>query len=255
MDVTLDPAWLIGFLLAFVRAAAWMVVTPPFSARGSIPPMAKIAIAGGLAVMAAPHLATSALPDGSVALVAAVVLQVVVGVALGFSVQILMSAFSSAGALIDMFGGIYLPPSEDPISGQQTPLLGQFYEQVAVLLLFVSNGELLLVHGFEQSFGAPGLTLASTGRLASVLGGDLATFFVAAVEIAAPIIAVLFTAQVALAVLAKAAPQVNVWFLGFPLQVMISLVLVVLGIRVLPPYLDHVVGRALQDFSSLLSGG
>ena len=63
--------------------------------------------------------------------------------------------------MVDLFGGLNLPPAVDPLSENQTPMIGQFYEQVGVALLFITNGELLLVRGFETSFGAAGLTMRS----------------------------------------------------------------------------------------------
>jgi flagellar biosynthesis protein FliR len=254
VSFSVNEQWLLAFFLALVRAGSWLAIVPPFSNRKVVPPVVLLGVAAGLALLAAPVVQHQHLPTDTAGLVGAVVLQAVTGAALGLSVLILVSAVSSAGSLIDLFGGINLPPSLDPLSENQTPLLGQFYEQVAIVLLFVTNGELLLVKGFETSFDAAGLTLSSSGHTAAVLTGDLATFFTATLEIVAPIVVVLFTAQVGLAMLAKAAPQVNVWWLGFPVQALLSLLLVAFGIRVLPTYLDHIIVRALQDGASLLRG-
>ena len=131
-------------------------------------------------------------------------------------------------------------------------MIGQFYEQVAMVLLFVTNGELLLVRGFETSFGAAGLTLSSSANASNVLSADLATFFTATLEIAAPLVVVLFATQISLAMLAKSAPQINVWILGFPVQALLSLLFVAVGIKVLPGYLNNLVARALQDTGVLL---
>lgn len=252
MSVDLNPIWLLAFLLAFTRSLAWLVVIPPFSNRRAVPTMVLIGIAAGLGILSEPIVARGAVPTGTAGLVGALVLQIVTGVALGFVVQTLLASVTAAGAMVDLFGGINLPPSLDPLSQDQTPLVGQFYEQVALALLFVSNAYLLLIRGFELSFSAPGLTLSSTGRASDIFLADLATFFVAALEIAAPIILVLFATQVGLAMLAKAAPQMNVWILGFPLQALMSLVFVAVGVRVLGPYVANLVSRSLQDMGALL---
>lgn len=252
MTLDLNPVWLLAFLLAFARSLAWLVVVPPFSNRRTLPTPALIGTAAGLGILSVPLVARGPLPTGTAGLIGAVVLQIITGVALGLVVQILLSVVSAAGSFVDLFGGINLPPSMDPLSQNQIPLIGQFYEQVAIAVLFVSNGYLLLIRGFELSFEAPGLTLSSSGRVASIFAADLATFFVAALEIAAPIIIVLFTTQIGLAMLAKAAPQVNVWLLGFPIQALMSLVFVAIAIRVLPGYLSNLVDRALQDMGALL---
>jgi len=252
--LTLDPTWLLAFFLAFIRALAWLVVVPPFSNRFVIPRIALLGIAGGLGLLAVPQIVHTAIPTGTAGLVGAVVLQIFTGAALGLCVLVLLSAVTAAGGLIDLFGGLNLPPAVDPLSENQTPMIGQFYEQVAMALLFVTNGELLLVRGFETSFGAAGLTLSSSATAANVLSADLATFFTASLEIAAPLIVVLFATQISLAMLSKAAPQMNVWILGFPVQALLSLVFVAVGIKVLPGYLDNLVNRALQDGAVLLRG-
>lgn len=251
MQLNLDPIWLLAFLLALVRAGAWLAMVPPFNNRSILPSTVLVGVAAGLAILAAPTIAASAVPTTTPGLIGALVLQVLTGAALGLVVNILVSAVTSAGGLVDLFGGINLPPSEDPLSQNQVPLFGQLYEQVAIALLFVTNGEMLLVRGFESSFGSAGLTLASSGNVASILLGDVATFFTSALEIAAPIVAVLFTAQIGLAMLAKAAPQLNVWWLGFPVQAMLSLFLVAIGVKLLPPYIADIVGRAMSDMAGL----
>lgn len=251
MSFNVDPVWLLAFLLAFIRALAWLVVVPPFGNAQTVPRMALLGVACGLGIMAVPEISRTPIPTDTPGLIGAVILQVCTGVALGLSVRILLSAISSAGGLVDLFGGVNPPPTIDPLSENQTPIIGQFYDQVAIVLLFVSNGELLLVRGFDTSFGAAGLTLSSSAQAANVLTADLATFFTATLEIAAPLIVVLFATQICLAMLAKAAPMINVWILGFPIQALLSFVFVAIGIRVLPGYLDNLVSRALQDGAAL----
>jgi flagellar biosynthetic protein FliR len=209
-------------------------------------------VAGGLGILAVPQIAHTNIPTDTAGLIGAIVLQIFTGAALGLSVLVLLSAITAAGSMVDLFGGLNLPPAVDPLSENQTPMIGQFYEQVGMVLLFVTNGELLLVRGFETSFGAAGLTLSSSATASNVLTADLATFFTATLEIAAPLIVVLFTVQISLAMLSKAAPQINVWILGFPIQAMLSLVFVAIGIKVLPGYVNSLVSRALQDTGVLL---
>jgi flagellar biosynthetic protein FliR len=254
VHLNVNPIWLLAFFLAFIRALAWLVVVPPFSNRQVVPRIALIGIAGGLGLLAVPQIANTHIPTDTAGLVGAIVLQIFTGAAMGLCVLILLSAITAAGGMIDLFGGLNLPPAIDPLSENQTPLIGQFYEQVAMVLLFVTNGELLLVRGFETSFGAAGLTLSSSATASNVLSADLATFFTATLEIAAPLVVVLFATQISLAMLAKSAPQINVWILGFPIQALLSLLFVAVGIKVLPGYLDNLVARALQDTGVLLSG-
>jgi flagellar biosynthetic protein FliR len=251
----ISATWLIAFLLATVRAGAWLVVVPPFSSRQTMPPVALVGVAAGFGILSAPLLQAQGVPTTTPGLIGAIVVQVFTGVALGMVVNILVSTIAAAGGMVDQFGGINPPPSMDPLSENQQPLFGQLYNQVAILCLFVSNGELLLVRGFEMSFSTHGLTLGSSQTLASVVVGDLATFFTAALEIAAPVVVVLFAVQVALALVAKAAPQLNAWWLGLPLQVLLSLMLSAVAIRLVPAYTSDLVSRVLQDTRALLGAG
>lgn len=254
MSFSVDPIWILTFFLVFVRALAWLVVVPPFSNRAVVPAPALIGIAAALGLLASHQVPPSSVPTDTAGLIGSAVLQIFSGIMLGLPVQILMSSISSAGGLIDMFGGINLPPGLDPLSMNQTPIIGQFYEQIGLVLLFITNGEMLLVHGFAVSLGKNAVMLSASGFGANLLTADLATYFVATLEIAAPLIAVLFATQIALALLAKAAPQINVWILGFPVQAMMSLLFVVIGIRVLPGYVSNILGRIGQDMTALVSG-
>jgi flagellar biosynthetic protein FliR len=251
--ISLDFGVLVAFLLALARSLAWLVVVPPFSSRQTIPPIATIATAVGLSLLVAPLIPSSQLPTDIASLIGSLVLQVLTGVAMGFLVSLLLSTFSAIGGFVEIMGGVNLPPSLNPLGIDQSSALGQFYEQVAIVLLFVSGGYLVMVDGFVRSFRAPALDLASTGLLVRVLLVDVATFFLSALEIAAPILAVLFATQIVLALLTKAAPQVNVWLLGMPLQIFLSLLLVAIGIAAVPGSLSSLVTRAVNDALGILS--
>lgn len=254
MAFTLDYRFLIAYLLVMARGLAWLMVVPPFSNRQSVPPMVTIAIASGLSFLIAPTLPASQLPTDTAGLIGALVINVVTGLAIGFVVFLLISAVTTAGSLLDLLGGLNLPTSIDPLSLDQIPVLGQFYEQIAVVLLFVSGGYLAVIDGFVRSFRAPALSLATFGRLDTVLVLDLATYFLSGIEIAAPLLIVLFATQIVLALLTKAAPQVNVWILGMPLQVFLAMILVGLGIAVVPDFLGNLITRALGDANGILLG-
>jgi flagellar biosynthetic protein FliR len=254
MVVDISAPLLVGFVLALVRALAWLLIVPPFGNRAVMPTIVTVGLAMSLALVAAPHVAGSNVPLTLPALIGAVAVQVLTGAVLGFIVSVLLSAVTAAGSLADLFGGIVLPPSVDPLSTNQTPMLGQFYEQVAVVLLFAGNGELLIVDGFLRSFNSVGLTLSSSGAIAHMVTSCVATFFTAALEIAAPVIIVLFAAQIVLGMVSKAIPQMNVYWLGFPFQIMLSFLLIGASVTVLPGYVNNLVNAGVHDGAVLLAG-
>lgn len=245
MTLHLSASFAIAFVLALVRASAWVTMCPPFS-NSSIPAMAKIGIALGLAAEAAARLQHDPLPSTDAQVITQLIIQVMVGIVLGFVVSLFVSAMTSAGSLIDLFGGLNLPQALDPLSLQQTPILGQFYNMVTTALLFTTGAVLVIVNGFLRSFDAVGTSLPRTtiNNVAGILTSDVTTFFAAAVEIAAPVIVVLFATQILLALLAKAAPQINVFVFGFPLQILLALAGVGLALVAMPGDVTNLVGRA-----------
>ena len=253
MTITLDFRDLVAFLLALARAGAWLVVVPPFANRQSVPPVVTVAIAVGLSLLVAPLVPVDQLPVAVPGLLGSLVVQVVTGAAMGYVVSLLLSTFSTAGGFVDLMGGLNLPPSIDPLGLDQSATMGQFFNQVAMVLLFVSGGYLVMVEGFARSFQMPAMTLASTSLLTRILIVDLATFFLSALEITAPLLVVLFATQIVLALLTKAAPQLNVWLLGMPLQIFLSLIIVGLGIAVVPGSLATIVTRAVHDALGFLT--
>ncbi|MDA8292603.1 MAG: flagellar biosynthetic protein FliR [Actinomycetota bacterium] len=254
MALSIDYRWLVAFLLAFARALGWLILVPPFSSRQAIPTVTTTCLASGLALLVAPRIPASAIPTTSAGFIGDLVLQVLTGIAMGFVVYLLVSTVTTAGSFVDLTGGLNLPAAIDPLSLDQTPMIAQFFEQVALMLLLVSGGYLLLVDGFARSFSTGGFTLASTSRIGEVVVLDLATLFTSALEMAAPILVVLFATQIVLALLSKAAPQMNVWILGMPMQIVLAIVLVGLGISVLPGYVSQILTRALGDAASLFGG-
>jgi flagellar biosynthetic protein FliR len=246
MSISTDPQNLIAFLLALVRASAWVLVSPPFLSLPT-PPILKAGIAASLALLATPTLAVGHIPLSMAAFIGAVAVQVVMGFALGLVTLTLFSAFEAAGAMSDLLGGIVLPPSLDPLSENQTPKVGELYQLVAVALLFASGGDLVVLHGFLFSFHSVGISLSTLGPMSQVLTRDLASFFVAAIEIAAPVLVVLFAAQVVLALLSKAAPQVNVFLLGFPFQALLLLLVIAVSLRLLPSAVQAILSRSVDD--------
>jgi flagellar biosynthesis protein FliR len=248
MTFHLSAAFAIALVLAFVRSVAWVTICPPFS-NSSIPMMLKIGFAAAIAFFAAGTLQHDALPLTDAQVITAIVIQAVVGVVLGFVVSLFVTTVVAAGSLIDLFSGINLPQAVDPLSQQQTAIFGQFYNLLLTTLLFTTGASVVIVGGFMRSFRAVGTSLPETtpGSLAQTITGDVVTFFAAAVEIAAPVIVVLFCTQILLALLAKAAPQINVFVFGMPLQIAVALIGVGAAIVALPSDIVNLVGRAMAQ--------
>ena len=135
MNFTFDPVLLTAFCLALVRAAAWIVVSPPFNTR-MIPNTVKAGVAASLALCAAPHLVGPDIPLDTAGFLGALVTQALVGITLGLFTMILVNALQAAGALVDLFAGFSLAAIYDPLNQSNVAIFGRFYELIAVTLLF-----------------------------------------------------------------------------------------------------------------------
>ena len=243
MTATLPVDLLLGFLLAMVRTAAWLVVAPPVNTR-MVPATVKVGLAVALAVPVAPRVAETAPPPELAPLVTAVLLQVGVGLALGFVVQLLFAAVQAAGELIDLFAGFTIAATYDPFTNANQAVFGRLYQLLATALLFATGGHLLLVEGLLDSFAAVPSGMPDLGATSAELVDSLTLFFLSALEIAVPLLGALFLTEVALGLLSKAAPQMNVFTLGFPIKIMLTLLLAGLALPLLPNAVQGLVTAA-----------
>ena len=244
MVVPIDPVVISAFVLALVRASAWLFVAPPFNTK-TIPTTVKVGIAAALALAGAQHIHNPVLPTNTAAFIATLLVQVLVGVTLGMFTMLLVNAVQAAGAFVDLFAGFSLSQIYDPLNGAQAAIFGRFYQLLATTLLFTTDAYLILVNGFYRSFDVIPAGGLSTSTISSLLTNKMGEFLIAAVEIAGPILACLFLAEITLGLLARAAPNLNVFSLAFPLRVVIALIVVAIAIPVVSPALGNLVRDAV----------
>jgi flagellar biosynthetic protein FliR len=244
VNVAVPAELLVAFLLTVVRISAWIAVAPPFNSR-AVPPMVKVALAVALALPVAPRMVDRA-PEAEIGpLVAAILLQVLTGLVLGFIAMILFSAVQAAGELIDLFSGFTVASLYDPLSNSTSSMFGRLHQLIAVTLLFATGAHLLLVRGLVASFDVVPLK-ADAGALPKLMVSQVGRFFVSALEIAAPLVLVLFLAELAIGLVGRAAPSLNVLSTSFPLKILLSLSLAGLTLTVLPGALERLVQSILR---------
>ena len=244
MNIQIDPLVVTAFVLALVRASAWLFVSPPFNTR-MIPISVKMGIAAALALGSVPHIVNPQLPTSTAGFIFALLAQVLVGVTLGMFTLLLVSALQAAGAFVDLFAGFSLSQIYDPLGGTQSAVFGRFYQLLAVTLMFTTDAYLILVNGFFRSFEVIPAGGFSTETMSTLLTNNMGQFLIAAIEIAGPVLGCLFLAEITLGLLARAAPNLNVFSLAFPLRVIIALIVVAIAIPVVAPALGNLVRDAV----------
>jgi flagellar biosynthetic protein FliR len=245
VSLSLPADTVVGLLLASVRIVAWLLVAPPFSHRG-IPVVVKVMLAVAIGLAVAPS-AGEVPPLDAGPLSVAVAVQVVVGGALGFLCMLVFTAVQAAGDLVDLFGGFTLAQAFDPLMQSHSAVFGRVFQLTALTLLFVSDGHLLMLQGLLRTFDV----LPLDGRLDTAVVGSVVTdgaaqLMLAALQVAGPLVAVLFLADVGLGLLTRVAPALNAFALGFPLKIFMTLALVGLTFVVLPGVVDAFAERAAE---------
>lgn len=237
-------------MLAGVRIVAFLVIAPPFSYR-AMPRQILAMLSLGLAIAVVPRLLAA---DPTLAVqttdtgefIGNLVLQVVVGGGLGFLVALVFAAVQSAGSVLDLFGGFQMGAAFDPMSLTNGAQFQRLYEMTAVVLLFVTNGYQLMLAGLVRTFDAVPLGGSlDLGALAHAATDGLTQMFVASLEIAGPLVIVLFLTDVGLGLLTRVAPALNAFALGFPLKILMTLTFGSIGYLAMPHVVDGLVTKAV----------
>lgn len=255
--MTLSIPVAVSFMLVLARSSAWVMSAPIFSAHG-IAGLGRLAMALSLSIFLAPIQAErmGEVPGDLIPFVILLVGQVLVGLLLGWATGILLRAFEAAGAMIDLSSGFSLGAIIDPLSGTQSAVFARFANMLFVTLLVATGAHLVLIQGFVRSFDAlpagAGLSLGEGAAVA--LTGAVGGLLLAAIEIGAPVLGVLFLTEVVLAVAARFAPQANVFLVGLPLKVGVALLAMGTALIYLPAHLEGLVESSLRLGSRVLGG-
>lgn len=253
MEITVPTAQLVGFTLALVRSTAWISICPPFNSP-AVPRRIRVGLATAIAFAIAGRLGEVGTSLELGPFVLALLTQAFAGFALGFAVYLLFSAIQAAGDLIDLQVGFSLGAVLDPFSGSSAAPVGRFHQLLALTLVFAVNGHVLVVRGFLRSVEAVPSGRVDRSRLAAELLDLLGAFSAAAVEIGLPVLAALFCAEIALGLLGKAAPQLNILVLGFAAKTFVAVMLLGLTLMALPETTDSLIGQAIRAAGRAFGG-
>ncbi|MFN4003862.1 MAG: flagellar biosynthetic protein FliR [Hylemonella sp.] len=245
-------AWLSPLLWPFLRVLAVFSAAPIFSNR-SFPVRARIGLALLVTVAAQPTLPPMpvvALDDAAV--LGVVVQQLGIGLAIGFVVRLVFAAFELAGEVVGFQMGLNFAAFFDPSLNAQTSAAARFFGYMAALLFVALNGHLLVLLAVTRSFEVYPVTqdFSEALRLMKLytLGGEL---FANALWIALPMVALLLFTNLALGIISRVAPQMNIYAVGFPVTLAVGLV----GMMATLPMLERPFEALLERSIALFSGG
>ncbi len=251
------------FLLIFFRVIA-MVEVAPLLSSSLIPQLAKIGLSFFTAIAVYPWIIEMGypIPDNAVQYFLLVLGEVLLGLIIGFFLLVVYAAFQVAGHFFSLQMGFGASQVYDPLAQIQIPLMGQFLNLMA-MFVYVSIGgfQKFMLVGVMDSFRSIRAIDLVLGRnyLFKVFLGSLGRLFSDALTIAFPILGSLLLVSISLGLLAKAAPQMNLLMMGFPISIGVGFFVLFLTIPFLVDSFSHIVDLSFEHlvgiFAHLKGGG
>lgn len=223
-DVSFLPAYAAAFMLMFARIGT-MVMLLPGVGEMMVPTRIRLALALMLTAVLFPlHSAAYQINLGTPGPVVQMLFQeLIIGAVLGFSARLLMSALQVAGTIVANQIGLGFVTAVDPTLRQQGVIFANFLTLLGVMLIFASDLHFLVIAAMNDSFGLfrPG-EMPLSGDAAQLMSQTVATAFRIGVQIAAPFLVFGLLFNLGLGVLSRLMPQMQVYFVGLPLSIMLG---------------------------------
>lgn len=229
-DVQIN-AWMAAFFWPFLRIGAMVMAAPVFNSR-QVPKRIRLVIAVFLTVAIAPTIPTPPVVSlfGYEAFMIALQ-QILIGIATGFIMQMVFSAIVFGGQTIALSMGLGFASMVDPQNGVQVPVVSQYYVILATLTFLVLNGHLFLIDILSESFHT--LPIAIDGLSRSSIHEVVAwasRMFSGGLLIALPAMTSLLLINLGMGIVSRAAPQLNIFAIGFPITMMTGFILMMVTV-------------------------
>jgi flagellar biosynthetic protein FliR len=237
--------WRVVFLMTRLGAALFAV---PFFGASSVPVAVRVSFTGALAIFLSIWMPAIATPPAllSAAGVMAVMGEVLVGLAIGFVLQLAFAAPTVAAELIGGGMGMSMATSADPNSGGTTTAFGQYFSIVLTLIFLATGAHLQWIALLAESYTAfpPGETWLGAARF-EMIAGFAGALFETAIRIALPVVLILFLVQLVTGILGRSAPSLNLMALGLPAGVLAGIAGLIIAAPLVVDQLTGLVDEGL----------
>ncbi len=240
------------FLWPFFRIAAMVGAFPVFSSA-FIPMRVRLIVALALTVVIAPMVPeVPAVDPISLDAVSLIFQQLLIGIAMGFIFHLVINAFIIGGQIIAMQMGLGFSTMVDPVNGAQAPVLGMLFLMLVTLFFLLMDGHLLIIAVVAESFhtlpiSTEGLLRQDFWQLVS-WGSDM---FVGALKIALPAVTALLLVNMALGVMGRAAPQLNIFAVGFSITITGGFYIIMVMLPAVLPQFEQLAASAFSVVQSM----
>lgn len=257
MDISAElvGAWVGSIVWPFIRISAMLLGNPVFGSR-SVPLRVRIVLTAALTIMVTPLV-------GSIEPVDPISMQglwislneILIGLAMGFALALVFSVFIMAGEQMANAMGLGFASMVDPLNGANVPIVSQFLQLIAFLLFFAISGHTLVIELMVSSFDLMPVS-ESVVSLAAIraLTAWASQMFVGAALLSVPVVVMLLLVYVALGVMTRAAPQMNIFSVGFPLTILSGYVMIMLIMPTMELHFSALMLESLEVVRVVLGG-
>lgn len=242
------------FLIVMARVSGIFVAAPLYSNR-AVPRQVKIGLTFiiALIIFTARQPQVGQMPSGLPAFVLLLTGELAIGLTIGFVAQLVFAAVQLGGQMIDFQMGFSIVNVIDPLNMTQVPLVGSFKNILALLVFLTTNGHHYLLAALYQSFDL--IPLFGVVYKATIVEAILDMFgymLVTGLKISIPVVGAIFVAEVAMGIIARTVPQMNVFIVGIPAKIFIGLVVMIMVIPLYTGFLTILFERNFTDIIRVL---
>jgi len=245
-----------SYVWPFIRIGAMFAMLPFLGAR-TIPVQARLLLAVGLTVAVAPLLPSPPAVDPiSLTGMLISIQQVVIGIVMSFGLQMLFSIMIIAGQVVANSMGLGFASMVDPQNGVQVPLVGQLYLMFSTLMFLAMDGHLVMIQLLVESFALIPIGLDGISRVGLWELVSWASYmFAAGVLVAIPIVTALLLINLSFGVITRAAPQLNIFAVGFPISLMVGIILIWVTLPNVLNQFEGLMNEAFMMIRLVVRGG
>ena len=240
-------AWIVAFFFPLARVLALLVAAPPFN-NPAVTVRVKLLLGLAITIAIAPTLQQIPVAEPASGMGLLILAQqIVIGFAMGFSMRLVFSAVDMAGMMISNQMGLGFATAYDPQSASQTPVISEFLGVLALLIFMAINGHLMVIATLGKSFSVlpigAGAAAGSTWLNIASAGGII---FSSGVLLALPLVVAMLITNIALGILVRVAPQLNLLAIGFPVTTLLGFSSLLLSLSYLSMPLQQMFDYGLQ---------
>jgi flagellar biosynthetic protein FliR len=245
------------FSLVFTRIVAIVAFLPIFGSL-NVPSKIKVALSLVLALiiypLVQPGVDLSVTEVGLPLFAVSAVKEIFIGILIGFTASFIYAAIQFAGRIVDLQMGFAFVQMVDPLTSARVTTMGQLKMVLFTIMILLVNGHYFFIIAMKKSFDTIPLLQVSllNAGVITLLTTMSAEIFVSAVKLAAPVLATLLLVSVALGVIARTVPQVNIFFVGLPVKIFIGMAVTFTALPILATVFRQIFTRILEQIWQLL---